>query len=444
MRLLRSRPVRFLLASALLAAALGLGYLTDQHHRQWDLTQSSGNSLTQSSVDTLRQLSGPIGITVYATEQDAEQHDMRKLIREFIERYQRYKPDIALNFIDPVQHPELARQAGVQLNGEMLVEYAGRREKLGSLNEQTLTSALLRLAHRKNELVMYLDGHGERKLDGRANHDLGEFGKRLTQNGFRISSLNLSLAQDVPENASLLVITQPQVDWMPGETDKLLRYVEHGGNLLWLLDNEPPHGLEPLAEQLGLVLTPGIVIDPAAQEQRVPATWALASGYPPHAATRDFSLITVFPYARPILWDENHDWQHSVLVEAAPRGWISTTLPQGEARFDKNRDTPGPAVIALALTRNVNEHEQRIVAVGSGSFLANTFSGNGGNLDLGINLVNWLSAEDHLIATQPRAVRDDTLTLSRTQLGVIGFSLLLILPILLVAVGIWLWWRRRA
>ncbi|MBI5919153.1 MAG: GldG family protein [Nitrosomonadales bacterium] len=444
MRPLRSRPLRFLLAFALLAATLGLGHLADQHHRQWDLTQSSDNSLTQNSVDTLKQLNGPISITVYATEQDAEQHDLRKLIREFVERYQRYKPDIALNFIDPVQHPELARQAGAQLNGEMLVEYAGRREKLSSLNEQTLTSALLRLAHRKHELVMYLDGHGERKLDGRANHDLGEFGNRLTQNGFRIGNLNLSLAQDVPENASLLVITQPQVDWMPGEADKLLRYVEHGGNLLWLLDNEPPHGLEPLAEQLGLVLTPGIVIDPAAREQRVPATWALASGYPPHAATRDFSLITVFPYARPILWDENHDWQHSVLVEAAPRGWISTALPQGEARFDKNRDTPGPAVIALALTRNVNEREQRIVAVGSGSFLANTFSGNGGNLDLGINLVNWLSAEDHLIATQPRAVRDDTLSLSRTQLGVIGFSLLLILPILLVAVGIWLWWRRRA
>jgi len=44
-------------------------------------------------------------------------------------------------------------------------------------------------------------------------------------NGFRLNSLNLTLAQDVPNNASMLIITQPQIDLLQGEIDKLLRYI---------------------------------------------------------------------------------------------------------------------------------------------------------------------------------------------------------------------------
>jgi len=49
--------------------------------------------------------------------------------------------------------------------------------------------------------VLYLDGHGERKLDGAANHDLGDFGAQLAKRGFNSAPLNLVLAQEVPHNA---------------------------------------------------------------------------------------------------------------------------------------------------------------------------------------------------------------------------------------------------
>lgn len=430
-------------AVALLVAAIALYQLAARHPVQWDSTQSASNTLDASSASVLQQMPGEIRLTVYATGQDANLGDMHKLIRDFVALYQRYKPDIQLDFIDPVKQPEEARKVNIQANGEMLVQYGGRTEHLTTLSEPALTGALLRLAHSKDKLLMYLDGHGERKLDGIANHDLGEFGKRLQQNGYRIGSLNLTIAQDVPANASMLLITQPQIDLLPGEVDKLLRYIEQGGNILWLIDAEPLHGLEILAEKLGLLLTPGIVIDPAAEEMRAPANWALAAGYPPHAATRNFNLITVFPFARVINPEENTTWQLTTLVEAAPRGWVSTAKTQAKPRFDKNRDVPGPASIAIALQRDVNDRDQRIVVVGSGSFLANAYSGNGGNIDFGVNLVNWLANEEKLIATQPRAVKDSAVNLSKTRLAIVSGSFLLALPALLFLVGGVLWWRRR-
>ena len=430
-------------AALLLGVAVMLYQLAARHPMQWDMTQSASNSLGTSSVEVLKQLPGEIKLTVYATGQDAQLGDIRKLIRDFIALYQRYKPNIALAFIDPVKQPEETRKPNIQANGEMLVEYGGRSERLTVLSEQALTSALLRLAHSKDKMLTYLDGHGERKLEGIANHDLGEFGKKLRQNGYRLGSLNLAIAQDVPGNTSTLIIAHPQVDLLPGEVGKLLRYIAGGGNLLWLVDAEPLHGLEPLAEKLGLLLTPGIVIDPAAEEMRAPATWALGAGYLPHTITHNFNLITVFPNARAIGWEENAEWQHAMLVEAAPRGWVSSRAVQGKLEFKKDSDVPGPVTIALAMQRNINDRDQRIVIAGSGSFLANAYSGNGGNMDLGINMVNWLSNEEKLITIQPRAVKDGAVTLSKTQLGVISGGLLICLPLLLVLAGGVMWWRRR-
>ncbi len=439
----RALPLLKRIASLLLvlAAAGALFQLAARYPVQWDVTQNALNSLEPGSVDALALLQGPVKITVYATEQVAQVGDLRKLIREFVSLYQRYKPDISLSFVDPVKEPEAMRKASIKGNGEMVVEFAGRSEHITTLNEQTLSSALLRLAHSKEQLLMYLGGHGERKLEGVANHDLGEFGDRLKQLGYRTASLNLTIAQEVPDNASMLVLTHPQTRLMPGEMRKLLRYIDNGGNLLWLADAEPLRGLEPLAEKLGITFVPGIVLDPAAQEMNAPLDWAIGAGYPPHAVTHDFDLITVFPDARALSVEPDDGWEAHTLVEGAARGWVSD---HGKSKsFDRNRDIPGPVNLAIALQRNVNDREQRIIVVGNGAFLANIYSGNGGNLDLGINMVNWLANEERLITIQPRAAKDGKITLSRRQLTAISVSFLVLLPLALIASAVWAWRRRK-
>ena len=122
---------------------------------------------------------------------------------------------------------------------------------------------------------------------------------------------------------------------------------------------------------------------------------------------------------------------------------MSSRKYQDKVSFDKNHDVPGPVTVALALQRDINDRDQRIIVVGSGSFLANAYSGNGGNIDLGVNMVNWLANEEKLIAIRPRAVKDSAVTLSKTRLAIISGSFLLAVPALLMLVGGVLWWRRR-
>lgn len=443
-RLRRGLFLQNLLFVALVLALAGvLGYLTYQYRVQWDVTANARHTLSPATREILAQLSGPVNITAYATLQDPRLGDIRRLIHDFVAPYQREKPDLTLAFVDPTEQPRLARDQGIETNGEMVIEYGKRSEHLTLLSEQALTNLLLRLARNRERLVMYLDGHGERKLDGIANHDLGDFGAQLRNKGFNIAPLNLAVAPEVPANVSVLVITQPRIELLEGEVDKVLRYLDRGGSLLWLVDPEPLRGLQPLAERLGLNLTPGVVVDPAAADLSAPSNWAIGTLYGKHPITRNFDLVTVFPLSRQIVADEDGEWHVTELIEVANRGWVESSPQDGEPTFDKNRDTPGPITVAATLNRSRDDRDQRVVVVGGGAFLSNAYAGNGGNMDLGINIVNWLAGDERLITIEPPRTVDSGLQLNRNSAFAITFGLLIAGPVLLLAAGALVWWRRR-
>lgn len=427
------------LAPAILLAALVLmlGFLSGQYRKTWDLTQNGRHSLSDATRQILGRMKGPIRIISYASAHDPKYGDVRQIVDAFLSPYKRVKPDIELSFVDPVEQPKLAEKAGIQVDGEMVVEYEGRSEHLRTLNEEAVANLLSRLSRNKERLVMALSGHGERKLDGLANFDLGDFGSRLAKNGFRINSVNLALAQGLPQNMNLLVLSNPQVNLLPGEEKRIEDYIESGGNLLWLIDQdessgEPLHGLQPLADRLGLELTPGTIVDPAAAKLNAPTNWALGTLYGQHPVTRNFNLITVFPLARRIGVREG-PWHVTSLVEAAPGGWISTGA----------RHAGGPYTVAIAMERTVHEKDQRIVVAGTGEFLANAFVGNGGNMDFGVNLVNWLAGDERLISIQPRPTLDASMLLSKTEAGGMAIGLLFGLPLAFVGMAAYIGWKRR-
>jgi hypothetical protein len=450
MRLTRRRRLELLLhhgVFVLLLIVLGtlLAYLAREFRYELDLTRGHRNTLSAATLELLGRIEGPVSVTAYALARNAQGDNMHRRIEESLRPWQRAKPDITLSVVDPREQPQEAARAGVRAPFELVVEYRKRSERLTEFNEQAFANVLMRLVRGADRFVMWLDGHGERKLDGRANHDLGEFGRQLEHKGFRLSSVNLALAQEVPANAALLVIASPQVDLLPAEVQKVRRHVGGGGNLLWLIDPEPLRGLAPVAEMLGLVLTPGTVVDPLAAQLNAPAAFAVgvAAGYGRHPVTISLDRNTVFPFARQLGATELEEWRATPLVDVAQRGWVETGSLQGKLAFDKNRDFPGPVTIAMAFERSRGARQQRVVVVGNGHFLSNAYLGNGGNLVLGVNIVNWLSGDDRLITIQPRVAADGAFDITQPLLLLIALTFVFALPLAFVATGAFIWWRRR-
>jgi len=425
-----------------------LAWLSTRYSTEADWTRGGRNTLSLDSRQLLDEMPDAIHITAFATENDV----VREHIRDLIGRYQRYKPGVSLLFVNPDADPERTRDLGITLDGELLIAYQGRSEKIQSLSEQSLTNALLRIARQKQRKVIFLSGHGERDPDGQANHDFGQFGKLLKQKGIELTTLNLAENPDIPGDTNLLVIADPRVSLLTGEVHLLNNFVKQGGNLLWLAEPGATAGLEPLAETLGVEFLPGVVVDATTQLFGIenPA-FAIIPSYPVHPITRDMSSLTLFPQAAALEVEAPEDWQAEALLTTLDRSWTEIGPISGTIKFDEDSDERmGPLDIAYVFTRdrkpaNADEAggEQRVVVIGDSDFLSNTYLGNAGNVDLGLKLFNWLNHDDQFIAITARTAGDVSLELSRLVQTVIAFGFLFGLPLILLVSGVGIWWRRR-
>lgn len=463
-----------------------LSYLSTRYVYLTDWTVNGQNSLNEVSLQLLQTLDSPIKIESYTNNVRIKQS-----VSELVNRYQRIKPDIALSFINPDADPEKIRDLKISVDGEMIIRYEGRQENLTELSEQNISNALHRLLRARERKILFIQGHGERNPVQQANFDLSIFSSHLTKQGFQTGTLNLAKSMAIPDNVSILVIAGPQAAFLPGEVRLLIDYVKAGGNLLWLgeplkvTSNHPMHGLLPLSELLGIEFLDGVVVDPTAQQYGIGRPdYAIVTEYPRHPINNGFSTVTLFPQSAGIerlptfLNEEQNSEQPSNEVNTSDyslnkhfdmkpflitveRSWVETSPLKDKVHYSDLLDIAGPVTIGMVLTRQINTvvpakpsvkqntdaesytKEQRIVVMGDGDFLSNTFLGNADNLNMGLSIFNWLSHDEQFIAI-PTQIKDDIiLDISPTTLSLMGSFFLLVIPALLSLTGGIVWLKRR-
>ncbi|MGA9851546.1 MAG: GldG family protein [Gammaproteobacteria bacterium] len=440
----------------LFLAVIGLiAWLSTRYVYQADWTYGHRNSLSPASVQLLKTLKSPLSFTAFARDNAA----LRDAIRRFVGRYQAVKKDASLTFVNPDTDPQETRDQGITTDGELVISYQGRTGKVpaNQINEVNVTNSIESIAHAADRYVVFLAGDGERDPLGQHNFDLGDFGKQLEQKGLKMETLNLAATPSIPVNTAVLVIAGPQANLLPGTVNIIRDYVKRGGNLLWLGDPGPLYGLEPLAGDLGISFDKGTIVDPDSQLFGItnPTVILVAKYNPDFAITRDFNTATLFAGATAITADPGSGWQTDGFLQTLPRSWLETGKLQGDVKYDPaHGDKLGPLSIGMSLTREVKPPatgksseekpvEQRVVVTGDGDFLSNAYLNNGGNLTLGLNILNWLAHEDSFININPQSAPDRILALSRNSEGVISIGFLFLLPLFLIACGFIIWSRRR-
>ncbi len=424
-----------------------LAWLSERHKVRWDWTAAGRNTLTEPSRTLLLRLSDPIEITAYVREERVT----RQSILQLLERYQRYKPDIRLRFVNPDLVPDEVRARHISVDGEMVVSYRQREEHAKTVTEEALTTALERLARADTRWITYISGRGERDLLGTASYDLGKLGEQLQRQGFKLHGLTLGEAGEVPVEAAVLVVSPGREDLPADEVDAVLRYLDKGGNLLWLAEPGPLRGMKPVASALGIAFEPGTLVDPTTQVLGIshPA-FVPVLAYSPHPVTENLKLVTVYPHAAGIAWSQPQGWQTRGILSTGLRAWSETDDLKGELRFDDGADVSGPLDIGIAMQRTVaandnqvEDKKQRVIVVGDGDFLSNAYLGRGSNLNLALNVFNWLAGDEILIDIPARSAPDLAFELSRTAAGLIRFGVMFGLPTLLLGTGFFIWHRRR-
>ena len=89
--------------------------------------------------------------------------------------------------------------------------------------------------------------------------------------------------------------------------------------------------------------------------------------------------------------------------------------------------------------------EGRFVAVGSSEWAGNSMFRvrNVGNMDLLLNMMNWLSSDEDLISIRPKDPEDRRITLTRKQMMTVRTASIFGLPLLVIGWGLMVWRKRR-
>jgi ABC-type uncharacterized transport system involved in gliding motility auxiliary subunit len=433
----------------LFLALMGLlAWLSQLNPLTIDLTANQRNSLSAETIRLLKSLQYPLEITIFISPIN----ENRDVLERLFKRYQHQQPLVKYRSLNPDLTPDLLRQHDIRFDGETLIEYQGRSEKISKVSEANVTNTIQRLVRQGERWLVFLQGHGERNPYSERNHDFSVFASRLASHGYTVENLALTQTNSIPQNTDVLVIASPQVALLPGEIELIEEYLEHGGNLLWLADTEQTtDSMELISDRLAIEFLPGVIVDPNTRLLGLNRIdFALVADYPRHPITQGIDSLSLFPQAQALEFNGDGEfWQQRSFLLSSDASWNETGDMAGDLfNGDNDDEIPGPLKIGITLTAshetdNNALFEQRIAIVGDADFLSNRYLGNGSNLELGLNLANWLSHDDNLIAISPRAAPDTRLELSQTQQIIIGLGFLLILPLSLFGAGLTIWLKRR-
>lgn len=447
-RLFRLQQALFYLL--LIATVILLAKLSIDHNRQFDWTANARHTLSDSSLQLLNSLQNKVRIQVFVSPE----YEYRQAVVDLLKRYQRQTDKLEVSYVDPNFSPDLVREMNIQQQGEMVVSRGDQTQHVLDLSEQSLTNALISVSRQQQQWLVFIEGHGERSLFDKNNFSFATWARQLESQGFKLQAQNLINTPQIPSNTAALVIASPTQDWLPGEVELVKDYLSNGGNLLWLADPEQTDSLSALSEMLGIEFIAGTVMDPTSVSLGLEdPRFVLISDYANHPIGQAVASVSLLADAVAIQQTEqleqNQSWNSLNLLNSQPGAWVETTpINQsnlGSQAYDAGADVSGPLSMAYVLSRQLNDSgkQQRIAVIGDSDFASNAYIGNAANLELAMALANWLAADDKLIEIPVKTSVGTQLDLNRNQTIIIGFGFLLVIPLLLLATGLGIWWRRR-
>ncbi len=479
-------------------AVLGLGilvlvnWLGSRHYRRFDWTSAGLYSLSAKTKNVLKDLKGPVAVTVFMTENTQLWPETQELLK----RYRAASPLVTVETIDPTRNKAraeaLVKEFGI--TGASVVFKSGERKKYVAVDqlaeldysrarfggepsiksfkgEQEFTSAILSVTQSRTPKILLTKGHGERSPTSREREGFFAAAETLRRDDCTVEEWSGLDGADVPAGTDLVVVAGPKSGFTPPEAEALRKYLAGSGRALVLLDpafaaGRPTRmldlGLAPVLEAWGIQPGDDIVVDPKSRVPMMGAETIFANSFRPHPITKPLEgSAVVFPLARSVrLAAKLPDGvTGTVLVETSPDGWGEMNLKDLEVKVEKGEgDLPGPVPLAVAVERGaagekapaaaaavpaVATPRARLVVVGDSDFAANAGFANASNSFLFSAAANWALEREALVAIPPRATDQVAVTMTRADIGTMSLVAVLLMPALAISLGVAVWFRRR-
>jgi len=431
-----------------------------RHPKSWDLTEAGVSSLAPQTVKQLDALKEDLTMTAFVDG------GVSPTLDSLLDRYRSASSHVKVRTVDPEREPNLTTDMKITSVPSVHLQYGKESfvvSNVGRNPEEEITNGVIRVARGTKKIVYFTEGDGEATIEDKEEHGYSEAKTGLEQENYDVKTLLLPTVDEVPGDANAVVLAGPSRPLHEQSIATIQRYLARGGHLLALCgprDNDP--GLAKLLADWGVKLGNDIVVDRQFAVLGRPLE-VLSAAYEKHPITQNFRDFTLYPQSRTVEPDAagKKGLQVMSLAKTSPASWAETNVDEvftkGTAQLDE-ADRKGPLSLAVAVVANLKvmgiepaagdekkADEARLVVFGTPMFADNRrFLQLPLNGDLFLNAIGWLVGQEESVSIRLRTVRASKAELSNTQVRQLFYLSILIIPELLIAVGIGVWWVRRS
>lgn len=420
----------------IILAVLGCTQLAKKY--SWDITQNNANTLTKSSQQLIDSLDEMVTITVYSPEME-----MLNTCDAVLTMFKKYSPKIQASLQQTILEPRQAAQYKVTTENVLMLKYKDVQQavdiRLNEVSEQQISSLLQQVINYANNWLVFLSGHQEADPLDKGEFGLSGFANIFAQQGMHIATLNLAQTQAIPHNTALLVVANPQQDFLPIEKSLLHQYLCNGGKLLWFTEPDSPI-TAMLAEEFGLKPSKGVAIDPESLRLGSPhPALKILTQYPEHAINKDLTTATIFPWSAhlKVLYQAN-DWEQTAFLTTSAQTWTYNGPAAKDLELlSKYKENIGPLNLGFALSRQKQDQqqEQRALVIGDSSFMINKYLNFYANAQLATNIVKWTQQDAQVLIFNTPPLKDLSYYPSKLDQFMYKYVFTLVMPLILIGVG---------
>lgn len=328
--------------------------------------------------------------------------------------------------------------------------------------ESEITAAFKRLVVNKFPVVGFLTGHGERMSSSETDRGYNMVAQEKT---FRYALINqgfdftdVTLEKKIPENIRILVVAEPKEAFTADEQANLNQYLARGGNLIIAGEPRRQAHLNKITESIGVRFLPGIIVKPSDQFQSdllilKPTKEGIDFSHHLETMSKRKQVLTM-PTLSALEYDSDRGFDVTTLFRSDSTGsWNETettdfvddsaTINRAVGEVERSYPT------VLALSRKVNGRNQRILVTGDSDWLSNAELGmsrnevRASNFSLISAAFFWLSDNEVPIDMRRDPSPDTSMSIGEDGWAISKIFLKWILPVILMAIGVLIWIRRR-
>lgn len=436
--------VLILLTLALLTV---INYLGARHVKTWDFSISQANTLSEQSIKLLQGLTDDLKVRFFYKKGVEGNEDNRRMFRELVKKYQDKSAKVQLDFIEVNESPDIAKEYGVDKgSGVVFLEYKGRRNRIEKIDEQELTSALVKVTRESNKTIYFTIGHGEKDLEEHKEAlGLGSIKTMLENNRYTVKTLPLSQQPKIPADADVIVIAGPIQNFQEFEITALGEYLKSGGSLLLAIESQNTVGLEKLTARVGIGFENNYIMNIVETVlgngvNQGPTMGAIFSDKNKITASFGKGEITLFRYPTALKVNPVAGIEVDELVRTGGNSVAFKSLnlkdqgPQGSFALAAEASGKFPGATDKSFS---------MVVVGDVDFMTNQMLYQNLNRDLVLNSLASLAKEENLISITPKEAQATQLIMSETKFALFLFGFIIPVPLILLGLSIGLWYKRR-